>query len=467
MTETKPAARTCALVLGMHRSGTSAVTRVINLLGAALPKDLMVPAGSNEAGHWEPRVLVEFNDQMLLEGGSAWNDWRPFDPLAALGPQRLAYYRAEISRRIDAEFTGQTLFVLKDPRISRFTPLYLDCLADLGVGVKIVLMSRHPLEVAGSLQKRDSMPRDYALRLWLRHDLDAEAATRGLDRIAVSYDSVLSHADGAIAKLRRLLAPATPEGAKVDIDAARASLRGELRHHASAIFETGEKSPPRQWAEAALAAFTALERDDADARALAALDALRPQLDEDARLNGETLAYSLDDARRARVELADVTRQRDGMIERSDELEGMVKTRDAWLREMREAFAASRRQHIIDLASALRPDYGDKLPKQLSRWRSLNPKKRERIRRRREQYLAVRNSPLFDVEFYVTKYPDVAARGEEPILHYLSHGSDEGRWPSAAVDPIECLSFFPELRESEGNLVLRLIALLGPVWDEV
>jgi hypothetical protein len=478
MTETR--ARTCVLVLGMHRSGTSAIARMISLLGAGLPKKIMGASDSNEAGHWEPEALVDLNDEMLREGGSAWNDWRQFDPKTALGAERFAHFRNEIIRQIEAEFAGEALFVLKDPRICRFTPLYLDCLAAIGVRIKVVLMSRHPHEVARSLLKRDLMPQDYALRLWLRHNLDAELATRSLDRMVISYDSALSDADAATARLLAFMAPATPAGSRVDIAAARASLRGELRHHAGAISEKDVTPSLGLWAVAAHAAFVALGPDSGDAKAMATLDVLRAQTNEDLKQNGDSLAYALGDALLARAELNDMTRQRNVMIQRTRELEvreqlfqererefeARKRELEGRLKEVREAFAVRRRQHIIDLASTLHPDYGDKLPKQIWPWRSLHFEKRARIRKLREHYLAVQNSPLFDAKFYLTRYPDVAQRGEEPILHYLKHGSDEGRWPSAVIDPVECQDFFPELRESKGNLVLRLIALLGPVTDE-
>ena len=81
--------RSCILVLGVHRSGTSAVTRVINLLGAALPKNLMPPSpNNNEAGFWEPKNLWLLHDRMLREAGSRWDDWRKLD-LGILPPERL------------------------------------------------------------------------------------------------------------------------------------------------------------------------------------------------------------------------------------------------------------------------------------------------------------------------------------------------------------------------------------------
>jgi hypothetical protein len=86
--------RQAILVLGMHRSGTSALTRALSLLGAALPKHVARATPSNEAGHWEPERLVHLHDEMLGEAGDRWDNWRAFDP-SALGAARFAHYKAE------------------------------------------------------------------------------------------------------------------------------------------------------------------------------------------------------------------------------------------------------------------------------------------------------------------------------------------------------------------------------------
>ena len=61
----KKAKRICVLVLGMHRSGTSALTRVISLLGAKLPKHLMPANFANETGYWEAVELNIYLDKIL------------------------------------------------------------------------------------------------------------------------------------------------------------------------------------------------------------------------------------------------------------------------------------------------------------------------------------------------------------------------------------------------------------------
>ena len=83
MKKTRPAAnaeRNCLLVVGMHRSGTSALTRVINLHGAFLGRELLPPAPENESGFWENRAIFALHERWLAELGRSWYDSRPLPP---------------------------------------------------------------------------------------------------------------------------------------------------------------------------------------------------------------------------------------------------------------------------------------------------------------------------------------------------------------------------------------------------
>jgi hypothetical protein len=74
------AVRRAILVLGMHRSGTSAFGGVINALGAAAPKTLMSANEWNPRGYFESAALFTAHDKLLASAGSDWHDWRQIDP---------------------------------------------------------------------------------------------------------------------------------------------------------------------------------------------------------------------------------------------------------------------------------------------------------------------------------------------------------------------------------------------------
>src|SRR6266516_961451 len=71
--------RRAILVVGSHRSGTSALARVLNLIGCDLPKHVMPPlVASNELGFWEPEWVVRAHEDFLAKIGSSWDDVAPF-----------------------------------------------------------------------------------------------------------------------------------------------------------------------------------------------------------------------------------------------------------------------------------------------------------------------------------------------------------------------------------------------------
>lgn len=162
-----------------------------NLLGCALPSDLMAASEGNELGHWESNVITTLNDQLLASAGSRWDDW-----LSLSKDWNDSVLREEfLDRAVDAlrqEYGQSSLFVLKDPRICRIAPLWLEALAALDVRPVVAMPVRNPVEVTESLAARDGSAPGHGLLVWLRNALDAEFATRGLPRFVFSYEDLLS-----------------------------------------------------------------------------------------------------------------------------------------------------------------------------------------------------------------------------------------------------------------------------------
>jgi hypothetical protein len=229
--------RQAILVLGMHRSGTSALTRALSLLGAALPKHVARATPSNEAGHWEPERLVHLHDEMLGEAGDRWDNWRAFDP-SALGAARFAHYKAEIAHIIAAEYDEAPLILIKDPRICRFVPLYQDVLGSLGIEPRLVLVHRNPLAVMKSLQARDGMTPGFAALVWLRHVLDVELATRDKTRVVVSYENLLDHPAEVLRRIGEALDITWPNNIESAAAEVVASIRKDLQHQKPEATET-------------------------------------------------------------------------------------------------------------------------------------------------------------------------------------------------------------------------------------
>ncbi|MGX7872043.1 glycosyltransferase [Mesorhizobium sp. ORM6] len=287
MNPTDPPRRTCILVLGMHRSGTSAITRMLNLLGAALPHHLVEATPTNEAGHWEPARLVQINDSMLTELSSRWDDWRAFDP-AALGTAKFAHYRSIIREAIAAEFGDAPLFVIKDPRICRFAPFYEKILAEMGVATQFVLIHRNPLSVLASLERRDQICANYGALVWLRHVLDAETSTRGKDRVLVSYEQLMDDWSLVASDIATALSIDWPIGDHA-FELIDQHLRRGLQHHAASPADLIPKSLVGGAVGETYQSLLALLHRESANSALAVLDRAKIALDAGASVFADAL----------------------------------------------------------------------------------------------------------------------------------------------------------------------------------
>ena len=146
--------RRALFVLGMHRSGTAALARVLSLRGATLPRHLLAANQGNPAGYWEPERIVALNERILASFGLAWDD--PYAPMQLDGIQAFPAHFAEEARRIvSREYGDAPLFVLKDPRCTLLEGFWREVLASLGIAVSPIVMVRPYQEVVASLARRD------------------------------------------------------------------------------------------------------------------------------------------------------------------------------------------------------------------------------------------------------------------------------------------------------------------------
>src|SRR5712691_6242529 len=72
-------------------------------------------------------------------------------------------------------------------------------------------------------------------------------------------------------------------------------------------------------------------------------------------------------------------------------------------------------------------------------------------------YEEVRKSGLFDAEYYLVTYPDVAERNVDPLVHYLEEGAGEGRNPYPGFDAAFYLEQCRRRGERPNNPLLHFI----------
>ena len=212
-------ARTAILVTGMHRSGTSVLTRALSVLGARLPETLIPGRDTKgDSDYYESRAVVDVNQDILRAAGTWWAGWQEVDTAALPHRDELLDRVRSVVR---SEYAGAPLVVVKDPRISRMLPLWTEALEQEGYRCVHVLALRHPERVAASLQRRDGLiPKAGGLG-WLAHVLDAERDTRDAPRVVVALDSLVADWRTQVRRMEEALGiawPRTPEDAEDEVD---------------------------------------------------------------------------------------------------------------------------------------------------------------------------------------------------------------------------------------------------------
>ena len=184
------ARKTAVVVLGMHRSGTSAMARVLNLCGAFLPAKVK-PAklGVNPKGFWEPEAVLDLNVRAMRQLGG---DWCHVDFTLPDGGALVDEFESDARALLASEYQDRPLIAIKDPRICILAPLWDRALRASGFRPVYVVPVRNPLEVARSLHARGDMSVAEGLALWLAYMKRVEAfAQMRADVIYVRYTELL------------------------------------------------------------------------------------------------------------------------------------------------------------------------------------------------------------------------------------------------------------------------------------
>ena len=174
-------------ILGMHRSGTSALARLLNLMGLYFGGENVSTGRNteNEKGFWERRDVRQLNDAILFKTAADWDAVSTLDISALSSSERAGYASAaaDIVMNLDAH---RPWFV-KEPRLCLLFPIWRDAL-ETPVCIHI---HRNPLEVAQSLRKRNDIPIPVGLALWETYNIGALQASQGLPRHILSYEQLL------------------------------------------------------------------------------------------------------------------------------------------------------------------------------------------------------------------------------------------------------------------------------------
>jgi hypothetical protein len=209
------------IVTGMHRSGTSCITGLLEKCGLSLGTNyplLNEPRFDNRKGHFENRGAIALNETILQTAGGTWCN-PPSAEAVELAGKKLGSYIT----RFAETFNGD---LFKDPRTCLTMPVWRKYCPDISA---VVFCVRHPIAVAGSLKSRNNIPVGQGLILWYEYNLRCIEALQDLPCFIVDYDNLNRNFEFEIYNLCRHL------GLKLDLVELRSRtlgfFSGDLNHN--------------------------------------------------------------------------------------------------------------------------------------------------------------------------------------------------------------------------------------------
>jgi hypothetical protein len=219
-------------ILGLGRSGTSALARVLSLCGGTLPPRLLGATEGNPLGSFEPRDVIRLNQSILRGHGTTGFDaaiLREGPVGAGVNPRFVAQARSYL-----ASLPPAPLIVIKEPKTTLVADIWLEAAAQAGFDVAALVALRHPGETFASIANQANKQRyvraapELAAAGWLKYTLLAERDSRGIPRVVVEYTNLLEDWRRETARIAAALTIELDNRDEVAVDE---FLSPDLRHH--------------------------------------------------------------------------------------------------------------------------------------------------------------------------------------------------------------------------------------------
>lgn len=207
MTQAMPAAtggdgRRAVFIVGAGRSGTSTITRALEVLGVDLGTRFKRTTPRNPKGFFENAELLAVSKAVRRAVGLRANSVRLLDDGVWTGAL-LESLRARAVGSIREQFGHAPLWGFKYGRTLRILPFWEQVLAELGIAASYVVALRNPLSVAHSRRRLDPRRgRQVASDLeWLVSIVPYFRRLRGRPLAVVDYDRLV---EAPVAQIDRL-----------------------------------------------------------------------------------------------------------------------------------------------------------------------------------------------------------------------------------------------------------------------
>ncbi len=214
----------------MHRSGTSAIARLLKVFGVSFGENLMPGSTEdNEKGFWEDRDIFRLNEELLADIGRKWDSATPVGDEKFLD-HTMRLFRNRAIELITSKMPRQGTLAVKDPRFSILLPFWQPIFRHLGIPVSYVVAARNPRNIAKSLRARNGFELEKSYLIWLNYISSAFMHICDAPAVVISYDALLADPEPQIARVGREVGLTAPDAAEVATYKTE-FLESRLRHH--------------------------------------------------------------------------------------------------------------------------------------------------------------------------------------------------------------------------------------------
>ncbi len=218
------------LILGMHRSGTSAFARGMQALGVYLGANFLEARPDNPTGYWEDKEICQLNERVLETLGLKWTDNSSIQP--DWNMPAMARLRYSAAQYLQENFMTHPLWGFKDPRTIRQEPIWQTVMHSLVTDECYLLAIRNPLSVAASLFQRQSMDAVTAHKLWLAYVVPHLGRLADRRFVVSDYDLMLERPEAEFQRIASELDIQLDDSNQAELHVyARDFLDSKLRHN--------------------------------------------------------------------------------------------------------------------------------------------------------------------------------------------------------------------------------------------
>jgi glycosyltransferase involved in cell wall biosynthesis len=218
------------VVLGMHRGGTSAVTRALDCVGVSLGEKHLQANEDNKKGFWEDREVVSLNEEVLAAIDQSWFSLRSLSDSDVKALENAGLIK-RASSLLQERLCVNPRFGFKDPRTTKLLAFWRRVFESQGWRPFYVFVVRNPKSIVRSLLERDQFSYEHSYLLWLEYVLSALSHSDLHNTLLIDYDELLANPRSELNRLAGFLK--APLDNKKATNYAEHFLEHGLRHSVS------------------------------------------------------------------------------------------------------------------------------------------------------------------------------------------------------------------------------------------